>query len=188
MEGVLGVTRANMAMLRSLVLALNNYAGCGPFSERKLLSCHKLFLGELMHDIRDVQGWQERFKEISWHSFFQHRGVDYQGDEVATAQYTSWPNLAPAIPKEVGTVHLRDVVEGGLVHYVGCFEQYFLPEEFCTYTEPPRVMVHDDAWPDLCANFRHLCTPAREGVAPCQGEASPQRTFRSIQGRVGAGH
>ena len=56
------------------------------------------------------------------------RSIDYKGEEVKTAQQTSWANLAPALPPEVGTVDLEQVVDSGCLHYVQHFEEYLLPK------------------------------------------------------------
>eukprot|EP00438_Fugacium_kawagutii_P001317 Skav226301 [mRNA] locus=scaffold3301:342063:352131:+ [translate_table: standard] len=155
-----------LLMMKALVMSLNSYAGVATHSTRKMTSCQRMFLEKLLLDVTDVHGWEDCFKEVSWQSFFKFRGVDYQGDEVATAQYTTWANLEPAIPKEVGSVALLDVVEGGLSHYVQCFDQYLLDENLQQYTRPPRVMVPDDSWEELCKGLlaSGICTllPERE--------------------------
>ena len=66
------------------------------------------------------------------------------------AKTTSWSNLSPAIPAEVGGVELSSVLEGGCRHYVTHFEDYLVPPESMEYTKPPRVMVADDQWEGVC--------------------------------------
>ena len=94
--------------------------------------------------VTEVAEWEETFKEISWKSFFQFRSLDYVGDEVATAKITSWPNLRSAIPAEVGSVPISEVVGEGCLHYVQNFESFLLDREAMKYTKLPRVMVTDD--------------------------------------------
>ena len=64
-----------------------------------------------------VSSWEERFEETNWHDFFRLKTVDYTGEEVLCAQYTTWGNLAPAMPKEIALVPLADVCELGCRHY-----------------------------------------------------------------------
>ena len=46
-------------------------------------------------------------------SFFRVKRVDYKGEEVMTAQTMRWKNVTPALPPEVGSIPLVDVVELG---------------------------------------------------------------------------
>ena len=89
------------------------------------------------------------FGELSWKEFLKVRSIDYKGEEVKTAQQTSWANLAPALPLEVGTVELEEVVDSGCLHYARHFEEYLLPKEAQVYTKPPKVMVAEDQWEAL---------------------------------------
>ena len=100
--------------------------------------------------VREVDEWPERLGEISWQSFFKLRSLDYVGDEVATARITSWANVQSAIPTEVGSVPLRDVVGDGCRHYVDRFEEFLLDKDSMTYTKPPKVMVTDHDWDRMC--------------------------------------
>lgn len=97
-----------------------------------------------------VRRWNRSFEKVSWDAFFRSRGVDYVGDEVATAKYTSWENLRGSIPSQVGTVELAELLDGGCRHYVTHFEEYLLEEPDRVHVKAPRVMVHDSAWDDLC--------------------------------------
>lgn len=95
-------------------------------------------------------GWSEVFGDISWQRFFQLKSLDYVGDEVATARVTSWANLQSAIPVEVGSVPLSQVVGPGCAHYVDHFEDFLLDEKSRTYTRPPKVMVTEHDWDGVC--------------------------------------
>ena len=68
-----------------------------------------------------VSSWDERFEETSWHDFFRLKTVNYTGEEVLCAQYTTWGNLSPAMPKEIASVPLSEVCELGCRHYVEHF-------------------------------------------------------------------
>eukprot|EP00438_Fugacium_kawagutii_P032539 Skav202157 [mRNA] locus=scaffold970:236197:240965:- [translate_table: standard] len=150
LTGVVGGSVEKASMLRCLCLALNNYSGESLEGPTRVSKLHREILVGLCQDVSEVFLWKERFEKISWDTFFRSRGVDYVGDEVATAKFTSWENLRGSIPQEVGTVELVDLLEGGSRHYVANFEDYLLSEEDRVYTKPPRVMVHDDGWDKLC--------------------------------------
>lgn len=96
-----------------------------------------------------VCAWPEKFDELNWDSFFQVKSIDYKGEEVMTAKFVEWRHLAPAIPEEVATVNLLDVVELGMHHYVSCFEEYLIPEDDMIPMKGPRVMIPPDAWEEV---------------------------------------
>ena len=81
------------------------------------------------------------------------RSVDYNGDEVRGARYFRWENLEGALPDEVGRIKLEDVCELGTLQYVLNFEDYLLPKEAQVYTRPPRVMVEEDSWEQVCSGL-----------------------------------
>ena len=99
---------------------------------------------------RTVLEWEEKFEETSWQEFLQVKTIDYCGEEVLCAQYTTWDNLSPATPSEIASVPLADVVELGCRHYVMNFASYILPEEMQKPMKPPRLMISDEAWPRVC--------------------------------------
>lgn len=109
LRGVVELEEDGLLMLRCLCMALNNYAGEsleGPVTVCKL---HGKLLKGLSYDVSLVSLWGMSFGPLSWESFFKSRGVDYVGDEVANAKYTSWENLRGAIPDQVGSVDLSEV-------------------------------------------------------------------------------
>ena len=110
-------------------------------------------------------GWNETFKDVSWKSFFQLRSLDYVGDEVATARITAWENLQAAIPAEVGSVPLSEVVGQGCLHYVNNFEKFLVDSESMRYTKPPRVMVTHKDWDGVCEGL------IRSGICGAMAEA-----------------
>eukprot|EP00438_Fugacium_kawagutii_P014624 Skav234625 [mRNA] locus=scaffold171:83113:87878:- [translate_table: standard] len=148
--GIVGDDGEKALMLRCLCMALNNYAGESLEGPRQVGKLHKELLIGLCQDVSDVFLWKETYGEVSWDSFFRARGVDYAGDEVANARYTSWENLRSAIPEQVGTVELVELLTGGCRHYVEHFQEYLLDEADQVFTRPPRVMVHDESWDRLC--------------------------------------
>ena len=110
----------------------------------------RFYLEGISQLVVEMGDWTETFGEISWQSFFKFRSIDYVGDEVATARLTSWNNIRSAIPTEVGSVPLREVVGAGCRHYVERFEDFLLDEGSMTYTKPPRVMVVEQDWDRMC--------------------------------------
>ena len=111
----------------------------------------RFYLEGISQLVVEMGDWTETFGEISWQSFFKFRSIDYVGDEVATARLTSWNNIRSAIPTEVGSVPLREVVGAGCRHYVERFEDFLLDEGSMTYTKPPRVMVVEQETGIECA-------------------------------------
>ena len=136
--------------LRCLCMGLNSYAGVTLEYEGSMTSLQKDLLEGMRSELEEILGWDETFEEISWSSFFSTRSIDYMGDEVATAKSTSWANLKSAIPREVGSVDLAAMVDEGCRHYVCNFEDYLLPPESQVYTKPPRVMIADENWDEVC--------------------------------------
>ena len=139
-----------LLLLSCVCLGLNSYAGTALESSAPLSKVQKFFLEGLVASVEDVMGWSEVFGDISWQSFFQLKSLDYVGDEVATARVTSWANLQSAIPVEVGSVPLSQVVGPGCAHYVDHFEDFLLDEKSRTYTRPPKVMVTEHDWDEVC--------------------------------------
>ena len=97
--------------------------------------------------------WSEKFSGVRWESLMSTRSVDYNGDEVRVARYFRWENLEGALPDEVGKINLEDVCELGTLQYIRSFEDYLLPKEAQVYTRPPRVMVDEDSWEQVCSGL-----------------------------------
>ena len=142
--------KGDWMVLRILVLSLNSLNGEGLDHSGKV--------SDLQRKVLDFLGKQAEFKSAevldqdpaTWSDFFRVRTVDYQGEEVKTAQAVEWANIAPALPKEVGSVKLRDVVGMGCRHYVDNFPDYLVPEEDQQHTKAPKVMVPMESWDELC--------------------------------------
>ena len=97
-----------------------------------------------------------RAKPQPGRTFFRVKGIDYRGEEVLTAQTMRWENVAPALPPEVGSVPLEEVVELGCRHYVENFSEYLLEPEDQLWVKPPRVMVPPEDWFNFCSNMINL--------------------------------
>ena len=151
----------NVDLVRALCVGLNSMYGLeleNPFSptiqQRRVLEF-------LLSQSQVVSSWGERFEETTWHDFFRLKTVDYTGEEVLCAQYTTWSNLAPAMPKEIASVPLAEVCELGCRHYVENFRSYILPEELQQATKPPRVLITSEAWTEVCRGLlgNGVCIP-----------------------------
>ena len=156
LRGVGKLDEDALLLLSCVCLGLNSYAGTALESSAPLSKVQKFFLEGFVASVEDVMGWSEVFGDISWQSFFQLKSLDYVGDEVATARVTSWANLQSAIPVEVGSVPLSQVVGPGCAHYVDHFEDFLLDEKSRTYTRPPKVMVTEHDWDGVCEGLNYL--------------------------------
>lgn len=150
LKGIGTLSDEGVVCLSCICIGLNSYAGCQVEVDKPVSQLQRQFLEGLSSIVKDMGDWTERFTEISWSTFFKFRSVDYVGDEVAVARITSWNNIKSAIPVEVGTVRLQDVVGAGCRHYVERFEDFLLDEGSMVYTRPPRVMITDADWEQMC--------------------------------------
>ena len=164
LEEALGATPVVAAAVRSLCMALNSLYGSPLENDFPPIRLQLNVLKFLKGQAEEVQQWAERFVSTDWHSFFQLKTVDYSGDEVLCAQYTSWENLDPAMPTEIASVPLSSVCDLGCRHYVENFSQYLLPEELQQSMKAPRVMISDEAWPGVCQGLvdRRVCILLKE--------------------------
>ena len=138
------------SVLRGVVLGLNDVYDTKPQPCETVSPLHVRILLLLSEEVVRFLEKLPKFGDLSWREFLKVRTIDYKGDEVRTAQQTSWENISPALPDEVGTVELEDVVGGGCLHYIHHFEEYLVPREAQTYTKPPKVMVELDQWESFC--------------------------------------
>ena len=138
------------SVLRGVVLGLNDVYDSQPQPCETVSPLHVRILLLLSEEVVRFLEKLPKFGDLSWREFLKVRTIDYKGEEVRTAQQTSWENISPALPDEVGTVELEDVVGAGCLHYVRNFEEYLLPREDQTYTKPPKVMVGVDQWEPFC--------------------------------------
>lgn len=145
-----------VVVLRCLVLGLNSLNGEGLQGPERASEFQGRVLDGLMKDCMRVSGWSFEGSPPTWEEFFRVKGVDYKGDEILTAQVMRWQNVAPALPQEVGSVPLDQVVELGCKHYVQNFEEYVLDPQDQVYIKPPRVLVPQEDWREFCENLLRL--------------------------------
>jgi len=144
---------AERLLLRVLVWSLNSLNGEGMDESEAASEYQRTVLTGLMKDCERVSHWKLVGKAPSWPEFFRVKGVDYKGEEILTAQTMTWSNVAPALPPEVGSVPLEDVVELGSKHYVQHFEDYLLEPEDQVLPRAPKVMVPPDNWSEFCGEL-----------------------------------
>ena len=137
-------------ILLGLICGLNSLYGHGLRCEGPLSPCQVMIVKFLLKEATSFEALDIEIEKGDWKAFFNVRSVDYKGEEVRLAQHTSWKNIAPALPREIGNVALTDVCERGCLDYVCRFDEYLLPQDMQKLTKPPKVMVEDAAWPELC--------------------------------------
>eukprot|EP00435_Cladocopium_sp_Y103_P037033 s3214_g9.t1 len=150
------VSPSVLSLLRCLVCSLNSLNGEGMDGPERASEYQTKVLSGLLEDCTRVESWVSGDPSLSWSDFFKVKGIDYKGEEVLTAQQMRWENVAPALPKEVGSVPLEDVLGLGCRHYVLNFEEYLLEVEDQEVVKPPKVMVPPDDWPLFCRNLLDL--------------------------------
>ena len=149
-----------LSWLCSICVSLNSFYGSDVFFEGPLNETQKACLGVLVEDVVRLRDLEGKVEEFDWENFFSTRGIDYKGDEVKTARSFSWKNIQPALPPEVGRVPLAEVCSLGAKHYVENFDLYIKRPQDWVFKTPPRVMVSDDAWGEVCQGLcaSGICT------------------------------
>ena len=94
--------------------------------------------------------WEEPKPDISFSKLFQSRDVNYQGEEIKVVQKLSWKGVSASLPEGVGLLPLQDFCTHGTKDYVLNFERHLLPEDLVKVPRPPRVMVEEESWDDIC--------------------------------------
>lgn len=98
----------------------------------------------------DVCSWTEKFEGVSWDDYLAVKSVDYQGEEVKVAKPFAWRNILPSLPPGIGEIPLEEVCELGTREFVMALEDYLVPTDARVYTKPPRVMVEEGDWLNIC--------------------------------------
>eukprot|EP00435_Cladocopium_sp_Y103_P045335 s309_g13.t1 len=145
-----------LSVLRCLTLALNSMNGEGLHNQGEVSEYQGKVLSGLLEDCERVETWKAVGPMPTWKEFFRVKGVDYKGEEVLTAQTMRWENVAPALPIEVGSVPLEDLVDLGCKYYVENFEDFLLDPKDQVAVKPPRVLVPPDGWAEFCSHLLDL--------------------------------
>ena len=154
------LTLDEVSWLLLVHFALNSVWGGELFCQGPVSVAQRSCIQELIVDVKRVCSLEGSLERFDWDSFFKHRSVDYQGEEVKVAKSFRWCNIAPALPKEVASVPLEDVCTFGAKHYVEHFDQYLKDQEDWPPVSKPRVMVADEDWGEVCAGLvaSKVCT------------------------------
>ena len=159
-ESFPSLSSLEICWLGNVCLGLNSMWGEGLSYEGTVTPVAQACLARIVLDIQRVSAWSGILDGFDWQSFFSTRSIDYKGDEVKTAREFTWRNIEPALPAEIGRVPLAEVCTLGAKHYVENFESYLRPEDRWEVHRPPRVMVSDEAWPEVCRGLTScgICT------------------------------
>ena len=144
---------SSLGWLQAICMSLNSLWGGDLFYEGEVNAVTVDCLTLLCRDVERFRGMDGVLESFSWPSFFSTRGVDYKGDEVKTAKYFEWKNIAPALPEEIGRVPLEQVCTLGAQHYVENFDSFIKDPSEWDIPKSPRVMVPDDQWGDVCTGL-----------------------------------
>ena len=139
--------------LLAMFRALNSYYGVSWSGREASTMAKKSAVQGLVKYAQDVIGWEEKFDGVRWVDLLSTRSIDYKGDEVRVSKQFRWSNIVSALPDEVGRIPLCDVCELGTLDYVVNFEDYLLPLDAQVVTRPPRVMVAEDSWEQVCSGL-----------------------------------
>ena len=94
--------------------------------------------------------WDVEFEAENFEGFFRKKGIDYSGEEVKVAQRVVWKAVEHSLPEGVGSLELEQFCNLGTQFYINNFQDFLLPLESITLGKPPRVMVSDDQWREVC--------------------------------------
>ena len=145
-----GLDECEISWLRCVCLSLNSFWGGELDSGVRVSDSQMSCLEGLVKDVSRLCALDLPLENVTWDELFKVRSVDYQGEEVKVAQWFTWENISPALPREIGKVPLSEVGDLGCKYYVDHFESYLKPSTEWVRTKPPRVMVDDAAWPAVC--------------------------------------
>ena len=144
--------------LRAMARALNSMHGETQFSRptqggrRVMKRLEGVLQGSVLLD--------EELPQVNFPSFFKHKGIDYQGEEIQVAKRIKWESIEPSLPDQVATLDLRDFCEGGVRYYVDHFEEFLLPVEDQMIGKTPSIMVDNEEWEILASGLvsKGLCS------------------------------
>eukprot|EP00438_Fugacium_kawagutii_P035425 Skav206960 [mRNA] locus=scaffold255:97287:103925:- [translate_table: standard] len=166
------LSESELCWLLCVCVSLNSFWGGDVFSERSLNPIRKNCLDGIVSDIKRFCSMSAPLENFNWDDFFKVKSIDYKGDEVQVARWFSWSNISPALPGEIGRVPLEAVCTKGCQHYVQNFDHYLKPRTEWVLVKPPKVMVKDDDWAEVCTGLVNsgLCTFLEESEVFDTGE------------------
>ncbi len=147
------LSEEELTWLLLVCLGLNSMWGGEVFYDGDVSGVQRSCLLELCPDVSRICSIQGTVEIFDWSNFFSSRTVDYQGDEVKVARSFCWENIAPALPREIGSVPLADICTLGCRYYVENFDLFIKPRDQWPEIKKPKVMVHDSDWGDVCTGL-----------------------------------
>ena len=156
----LPTSQASSPFSAGTIAALNDLAG---FQGSSREGCSKDIEDGMVKSLEDrcarCKMWEEPKPDINFSTLFKSKTLDYSGEEIKVAQSLNWEAVSASLPDGVGTLALEDYCVGGTLEYVQNFESHLLPPELCKVPKPPRVMVEDGSWTDLCRGLveKNIC-------------------------------
>eukprot|EP00438_Fugacium_kawagutii_P027558 Skav207077 [mRNA] locus=scaffold1909:466964:476771:+ [translate_table: standard] len=149
-----------IAWMVCVCICLNSFWGGDLFSDVIRNDGQRECLEGIAKDVKRFCSISMTLPMVDWGDVMKTKNIDYKGDEVKVARWFQWSNVSPALPAEVGCVPLAEVCERGCRDYVLNFEDYLKPESEWVRFKPPRVMVADEDWGDVCDGLvqQGVCT------------------------------
>eukprot|EP00438_Fugacium_kawagutii_P025581 Skav215577 [mRNA] locus=scaffold2748:94123:102439:- [translate_table: standard] len=149
-----------IAWMVCVCICLNSFWGGDLFSDAIRNDGQRECLEGIAKDVKRFCSISMTLPMVDWGDVMKTKNIDYKGDEVKVARWFQWSNVSPALPAEVGCVPLAEVCERGCRDYVLNFEDYLKPESEWVRFKPPRVMVADEDWGDVCDGLvqQGVCT------------------------------
>ncbi|CAE7858634.1 Tnks2, partial [Symbiodinium microadriaticum] len=118
-------------------------------------------------------GHEFKIIRFDWSRFLQTRSVNYSGEEVRTAKWTSWGHVKPALPYgAIGSVRATEFAEGVVLNLLRNPKPHLLSGWEDMNVKSSRVMVRDEDWGDLArglVEYGVCCIIPSSAVATCNG-------------------
>eukprot|EP00438_Fugacium_kawagutii_P016937 Skav234517 [mRNA] locus=scaffold2162:214817:223139:- [translate_table: standard] len=178
-----------LTWLLCVCLSLNSLWGSLLHHDQAPNGAQATCLQHLVRHVRSFSSVSVPIEHFDWKDFFSVKSIDYKGDEVRVARWFQWGNIEPALPQDVGTVSLVDVCTHGCKAFVEDIGHYLKPPEEWGPLKPPRVMVEDGHWADVCRGLvnRGLCgLIERDDVFSAQGQPLLNGLFGVTKDEYGA--
>ena len=177
-----------------LVASLNYmHGGNGAhFNQRPPSTVQKLCLDYLRSRVQAFMSHSFTLSEFDWKDFFSTQSLNYVGDEVKTAKWTTWANLEPALPYgHIGAINVLDLADGGVRELLMDPLQFLKPRWDERPVRSSRVMVQEAAWGEVARGLvkYNLCAVLPESALVAPGGVPLRNGLFGIEkGEVANGH
>ncbi|CAE7518641.1 unnamed protein product [Symbiodinium natans] len=177
-----------------LVASLNYmHGGNGAhFNQRPPSTVQKLCLDYLRSRVQAFMSHSFTLSEFDWKDFFSTQSLNYVGDEVKTAKWTTWANLEPALPYgHIGAINVLDLADGGVRELLMDPLQFLKPRWDERPVRSSRVMVQEADWGEVARGLvkYNLCAVLPESALVAPGGVPLRNGLFGIEkGEVANGH